>query len=195
MVAIKKTSKKITTNIGFNEAHIYVTRPDNPRKSYVTWKKGMYGEWHWSKYQIKETDMRTKTATFTSPNYVDLTTGLYCVLISSPFHEDFGGVIISVEYDKDTGLYDYQCQDFSRFYQSKFELVTNAKITLYQVLQFLITRGGINPFGKVTKKMLNEYKHELSGLRPAYQYEQIYWKFQNTILREININKSTSTIH
>ena len=31
--------------------------------------------------QIKETDMRQKTASFTSPQYLDLTTGLYTVLV------------------------------------------------------------------------------------------------------------------
>ena len=186
MTAIKKTSTKITSNLGFNEAHIYVTRPTNPRKSYVTWKEGTYGEWHWSKYQIKETDMRTKTATFSSPNYIDPTTGLYCVLISSPMHEDFGGVILSVEYDKNSGVYDYQCQDYSRFYQSQFELITNAKTTIHRVLQCLVSRGGVSAFGKVSKKQLNEYKDELSGLRPAYQYDQKYWRYTTKMVNKIN---------
>lgn len=186
MTAIKKTSTKIVSNLGFNEAHIYVTRPKNPRKSYVTWKEGTYGEWHWSKYQIKETDMRTKTATFSSPNYIDPTTGLYCVLISSPMHEDFGGVILSVEYDKNSGVYDYQCQDYSRFYQSQFELITNAKTTIHRVLQCLVSRGGVSAFGKVSKKQLNEYKDELSGLRPAYQYDQKYWRYKTKMVNKIN---------
>lgn len=186
MVAIKKTSSKITSNLAFNNAHIYLTRPPNPTSSYVSWAKDTYIEMHWSKYQIKETDMRAKTATFTSPHYLDLTTGVYCVWINSPMHEDFAGVIISVDYDKDTGLYDYQCQDFSRFYQSKFELVTNAKITLHRVLQWLITRGGFDIYGKVSKKQLNQYKNELSGLRPAYQYEQMYWSYYTSFINKIN---------
>ena len=175
LVAIKKTNTKINDNLKINEAHIYVTRPNNARVSYINWKKGTYGEWHWTKYNIKETDMRTKTASFTSPNSLDLTTGVYLVLITSPMHEDFGGVIISVEYDETTGLYTYQCQDYSRFYQGKFEAIVGKNITQYRLLQYLITRGGIDFQGKVSKKKLKEFKNELSGLRPAYQYDQKYW--------------------
>ena len=67
-----------------------------------------------TKFQIKETDLRVKTATFSSPTYLDLTTGQYGVLLLSPYHENFGGVILSVEYDEDNELYNYQCQDWSR---------------------------------------------------------------------------------
>ena len=83
--------------------------------------------------------MRQKTATFTSPNYFDLTTGVYAVLITSPVHANFGGVILSVDYDEEKGLYDYKCQDFSRFYQSKIFLNASKK-PLYRVLQLLISK-------------------------------------------------------
>ena len=73
-----------------------------------------YDTLKFTKFQIKETDLRVKTATFSSPTYVDLTTGQYCILLLSPYHENFGGVILSVEYDEDNDLYNYQCQDWSR---------------------------------------------------------------------------------
>ena len=126
--------------------------------------------------------MRVKTATFTSPDYLDLTTGTYCVLISSPYHENFAGIILKVEYDPSSGLYNYQCQDFSRVYQSKFELI-GQKIKVHRLLQFLITRGAISTNGKVTDSLLNEYKNVLSGLRPAYQYEQEYF---NPSIKDFN---------
>ena len=65
-------------------------------KVMLKWKTCL--EVHYTKYQIKETDMRVKTATFTSPDYIDLTTGLYYVLISSKYHENFSGVILDVDY-------------------------------------------------------------------------------------------------
>lgn len=171
MVALTKTSEIIyDTNRVQNQTLMFVSRKvaatDMP---YTKWEvKHLI---NWKRYQIKETDFRAKTATFTSSDYFDLTTGVYQVLITSPHHEDFGGVILKVDYDEDTGLYDYQCQDFSRFYQSKFELI-RSNITLYRLLVFLITKGKISTKGAVTKAMLNSYKNTLSGLRPAYQYEQ-----------------------
>lgn len=172
MVAIKKTNELIkNSNNQKNEAHLYVQRKSDANKILCLWDKKK--EIHWSKYQIKESDMRVKTASFTSPQYLDLTTGQYCLLIVSPMHEDFGGIIIDVEYDSSNGLYNYQCQDFSRAYQSKdVELINDGKVTNYRILQRLVTRGGIPLYGKITKKMKKKWKNELSGLRPCWQYEQ-----------------------
>ena len=175
MGAIKKTSTIINdTNLSENDSHIYITRKDDARAIYSNWKKGTYNEIPWSKYQIKETDMRAKTATFSSPQYLDLTTGQYLVMISSKLHEDFGGPILTVEYDESTGLYDYQCQDYSRYYQGKFELLINGKTTLYRLLKNLMTRGEI-PLRGNDSKQVKKYKDELSGLLPRYQYNQKYW--------------------
>ena len=79
---------------------------------YMTWVKDKTcSQIFYTKYNIKETDMRVKTATFTSPEFFDLTTGVFVVLISSKWHENFSGRILDVEYDEETGLYTYQCQD------------------------------------------------------------------------------------
>lgn len=173
MVAIKKTNIIIpNANYAPNNASILVCRKEDARNLWVNWKK--YDNTHWSKYQIKETDFRSKTATFTSPQYLDLSTGTYCVMITTPLHEDFGGIIIDVKYNHKTGLYEYQCQDHSRAYQGKFELI-NTKRNIHRILQFLITQGGISTVGALSKVKLKKYKKVLSGLRPAYQYEQKYY--------------------
>ena len=170
MVALTKTKQiAYNTNLVQNRTIIYITQKVDARQTWVDWK--IKHPIHWSQYQIKESDMRQKTATFTSPNYFDLTTGQYCVLITSPYHEDFGGIILSVEYDEDTGLYNYQCQDHSRVHQSK---ITNfiKNRSLYSVLINLITRGAIPFTRKPTKNELKIWKKELSGLRSPGLYDQ-----------------------
>ena len=119
MVALKKTSEvQEDSNLYTNYARIYITRRKVAQGYGSKWNA--YHAVHWSDYQIKESDMRVKTAKFTSNTYLDLTTGVYTVLISSKYHEDFAGAILAVDYDEDTGLYEYQCQDWSRTYQNKY---------------------------------------------------------------------------
>ena len=135
----------------------------------VKWKNGeTCSQIVYTKYNIKETDFRIKTATFTTTDFFDLTTGAFIVLISSKWHENFAGRILDVEYDEDTGLYTYQCQDWSRTYIGKMETVGTTE--LYKLLRILITMGdvGVNP----TKKQLKTFKKVLSGLRPIELYDQ-----------------------
>ena len=132
-MALTKTVEETYYNVNLvqNQSYILIGRMLNANALNLT-KNAInnMNNIHWSKYQIKETDMRQKTATFTSPQYLDLTTGVFCVMIISPYHENFGGLILKVDYDEDIGLYEYQCQDWSRKYQGKFELVKgNAKST------------------------------------------------------------------
>ena len=171
MAALTKT-KEITYNANLvqNKTHIKISRINEPNKLiYLDWKS--YDDIHWSRYEIRETDMRQKTASFTSPNYFDLTTGVYAVLITSPYHVNFGGVILSVDYDEDSGMYDYRCQDFSRWYQTKVFMQTK-KTPLYRVLQHLISRGYLPLATKPKKADLKNFKDNLSGLRPASYYDQ-----------------------
>ncbi|WP_407374155.1 hypothetical protein, partial [Methanobrevibacter sp.] len=123
-------------------------------------------------YNIKETDFRVKTATFTTPFYLDLTNGQNFVLISSIYHENFSGIILDVDYDEETGLYTYQCQDWSRNLISKFEFKGNVK--LYNLLRFLITRGNVSSKDKYAK--LNDYqKYMISGLKSLDRYNQSHF--------------------
>lgn len=177
-MAISNIVEKVyyDVNLVQNQSFVYVGRFSNAKsialgKDFWKNKSPIY----WSKYQIKETDMRQKTASFTSPHYFDLTTGLYTILITSPYHEDFGGIILSVEYDKSTGLYNYQCQDFSRKYQSRFSLVSKNN-SYYDLLRLFITQNGVNNGkGRVSKSKLSKYKYYLAGLRPKLYYDQGIW--------------------
>ena len=172
MTGVAKTNETITPNyIPANQSRIYISRLRDASYAWTDWayKYDVY----WSKYQIKETDMRVKTATFTSSEYIDLTTGVYPVLITSPYHEDFGGIILSVEKDESTGIYTYQCQDFTRQYQRKWEIVING-ITLHRLLKHILSAGNLPLTGSITEAEKG-WKTQLSGLRPAYQYDQKSW--------------------
>ena len=151
---------------------IYVARYSDATKhnAVISWKKKI--KMRYSKYSIKESDMRTKTATFDSPQFIDLTTGLYAIKIVSPYHENFAGIILDVDYDEKKGMYSYQCQDFSRLYISKFELIAN-RVKIYNLLRYLITRAGVST--KPTKKQLKKYKKQLSGLKALGRYDQSYY--------------------
>ena len=145
---------------------------DNPNHFVGDWSKSQ--NMPYTKYTIKESDMRVKTASFVSPNYVDLTIGQYAIRIISKYHENFAGILLDVEYDEDTGLYTYQCQDFSRLYISKFEAIWD-KMKVYECLMQLICRGQIN-----TKKFSRKgFKDILSGLRPLKMYDQSLYPNQH----------------
>lgn len=129
----------------------------------------------WTKYTIRETDFRIKTATLTTPVPIDLTNGVVVVQITSKLHENFTGEILSDEYAENSdGTYTYQCQDMSREFQSKFEMIVD-RATKYRVLQTLITRAGIGINDKITSKVLSTHKVALSGLRPLALYNPKLW--------------------
>lgn len=173
MVAITKTKEiNYDVNLIQNQTYIFVARKSNARNIIIDWKNKL--PVYWSKYSIKESDMRQETASFTTPQYFDLTTGVYCVLISSPYHKNFGGIILDVEYDEDTGMYTYQCQDFSRVYQSKFDLIA-VNLSMHRLLKHLITKRGIPLTGNISDSLKEGWSRVLSGLKPAYQYEQKYY--------------------
>ena len=169
MVAIVKTTQTVNGTYAANNAYVLITRKSDAKGLDVMWNG--YSNIIWEKYTITESDFRIKTATFSTPQYLDLTTGTYAILITTPLHEDFGGTIIDIDYDSKTGLYSYQCQDWSRVYQGKIDVVSKKK-TVHRLLQFLITQGGVPLVGAVSKAKLKQYKKVLSGLRPAYQYNQ-----------------------
>lgn len=143
------------------------------------WKNGK--ELNYTKYQIKETDHRIKTATFTSPDYIDLTTGRYFILISSKYHENFSGVVLDVDYDPETGVYNYQCQDWSRTYMITPANRNVGTTTIYTILIDHLTKGDIWPLynnsgtpfpDEYPNWVLKYYKDVLSGLKPIEYYNQ-----------------------
>lgn len=96
---------------------------------------GLPFEIMFSKFTITETDMRVKTATFSSNHNVDLTMGRTCVWIQRRYGENFGGVILSCELNQDTGLYDYTCQDWNRLLTSKVDIVLAGDTTSYDAIR------------------------------------------------------------
>lgn len=169
---------------------IRILRLDNPSVLNIigSWKKAQVMPY--SKYDIKESDFRVKTATFTTNHYIDLTTGQYAILIYSKYHENFSGVILDVDYDEDKGEYTYQCQDWSRRYIGKFEAIVN-NVKLYKLLRHLITLSYVSA-SKPTKKQLKEYKPILSGLRGIGQYQQSLYK--GNLTKKNWFNQSISAI-
>lgn len=169
MVALVK-SKDVQKNSNLSnngKATIRIGRKENSLAAMVKWEGSQIIKW--SSYEIRETDMRIKTASFTTPQKMDLTTGQWMVLITHPGHESFAGIILSREYDTDTGLSTYQCQDFSRHYQSKIDLVAT-NMPIYNFLRSLMTKFELPGFP--TSKKLKEYSRWLSGLRPLNAYNQ-----------------------
>lgn len=145
------------------------------------WKSAV--ELSYTKYNIKETDFRVKTATFTSPNYIDLTEGLTAVRIYSKYHENFAGIILDVEYEPETGLYNYQCQDFSRIHMFNSETKVPPKTwSIYTLLTSLITKNNISNLYKngiphsYTKADRDFFADELSGVKPLWKYDQSLYK-------------------
>ena len=117
--------------------------------------------------------MRIKTASFVSPNYIDLTTGQYAIRIVSKYHENFAGILLDVDYDEDTDLYTYQCQDFSRLYMGKCECIWN-KSRIYDGLLQLLAHGQMKK--KISRK---GFEDVCSGLRALKYYDQSLYPNQH----------------
>lgn len=174
-------------NTGFMESHVQVKQwsPEVVEQldGVVFWDdvgQKFHKDISFTLYEIIETDPRVKTAKFTTREYFDLTDGEMWVYISSPYHENFGGRILEVDFNKDDGLYTYQCQDGRRNYMSKYRSVHD-NISVYDVLKQLIaiplnsydgTLDGLNNLGGRGAKLL-------SGLRPLESYY-----LQNGVLEE-----------
>jgi len=170
-----------------NVSYIFVGRKANAKGLIMAWEYPL--QVNWSKYQIKETDMRQKTMTFTSPQYFDLTDGQFCVLLVSALHENFGGIILSVDYDEGTGLYDYKCQDYSRLYQRKFETIGTPKSN-HAYLMEIISHFAIDGHN-IDKYVLAEWSKNLAGLRPAKDYDNSIW---NNYIKGNPMNKTAQRI-
>ena len=161
----------MSNNSSSHIGDIFVGRLSDATQLVFKWKKGNYVKLPYTKYNIRETDFRVKTATFSSPQFFDLTTGKYAIKINSLFHENFAGTILDVNYDETTGMYDYQCQDWSRTYISTFESI-KANQELYRILQQLITRLSLSYADTADAKKRKKYSYILSGLDKKGKYDQ-----------------------
>ena len=173
MKKIVKLDETENVNLPNGTTYIYVGQFSKAKYVALTDWKGAVSI-HWKSYQIKESDFRIKTASFVSPQKLDLTNGQYYVLISSPYHENFAGIILTSEYNEDNGLYTYKCQDWSRKHMSKRDIVMNGTARTWDLIVNLITENGTS-LPVPTQKQLDIYTYELSGLRPASEYLDKDW--------------------
>ena len=144
-----------------------------------------------TEYEINETDRRTKTAKFTTPTYLDLTANFIYVIITNPYHEDFGGVVLSVDYNADKELYTYQCQDWRRNYISKGVSIHHDTLSVYNVIEALLTVP-FKPANEqlvlpITDEYRKQYSRALTGLRPIDEYN-----VQSGVLKAQNYMKKTT---
>lgn len=130
-------------------------------------------EINFESYEITETDPRVKTAKFVTPEYFDLTRGQLWCYISSPYHENFGGRILKVDFDKDTGLYTYQCQDGRRLYMSKTRTTSQSAI-IYDIIEALLVKPYYpdNLSFPISDELRQKHWKILSGLRPVDDYAE-----------------------
>lgn len=181
-------------NRGFMQSHIYITRIDfeksKENKYYFdtpNWGEiigaGNADDIRFDNYEIIETDPRVRTAKFTTDTYIDLTKGRSWVYIANPFHENFGGRILDIDYDKTNGLYIYQCQDGRRQYVSKHRTITSSGV-IYDILEHLIIKPLVKDALKfpITDEHRKKYARALSGLHPIGDYKVK----QSLVLGEMN---------
>lgn len=100
-----------------------------------------------SEFTVTESDLRSKTAEFTSPYDIDLTKGRVCCWIQCKYSENFGGVVLSKEFNKDTGLYEYTAQDWNRLLNSKVYVILAGDITTYDIIKILLVKMGLSTDG------------------------------------------------
>ena len=100
-----------------------------------------------SEFVITETDLRVKTATFSSPYHIDLTNGRACIWIQRKYGENFGGVILSCEYDGTTGMYNYSCQDWNRLLTNKVYVILAGDTKVYDIIKKLLIKCNISTDG------------------------------------------------
>jgi len=100
-------------------------------------------ETRFTNFEIQEENPRIRTATFESPDNIDLTEGRVAVLITGDCN-DFGGIIIKKEHDAKTGLYKYQCQGFmERIMASPVYVVANGGKTAHRLIQEYLSDIGL----------------------------------------------------
>lgn len=168
-------------NRGFMKSHIQVKQwgPETAEAlgGLVFWDdigQKFHKDIVFTNYEITETDPRVKTAKFTTSEYFDLTGGQLWVHISSPYHENFGGRILNVDFDKDKGLYTYQCQDGRRNYMTKRTFGVNG-IQVYSIIQYLLCSPIIEGEFYTNISEADRYPERkaklLSGLRPLDDYD------------------------
>ena len=161
-----------------DDYQIYIATMKYADRLHIGYKKEYKDSWTrvpFTKYQIKESDFRVKTASFTSPMNIDLTGGRVLVRIVSTKHENFNGIVLDDDYTENKdGTYTYKCQDMSRQYISKLGGVYAGDVTNHRILLTLLTGNDIPPKLKITDEVKEGWGIMWSGLRPLYKYAGSY---------------------
>ena len=160
----------MTTNNHFNTP--------NP-KTYISVKVGKdsFKTIEYKNYTIKEADMRIKTASFTTPKYLDLTTGQHKVRITSEGHENYEGIILNIEEDTDTGMYTYETIDSLNRVLSQKVYKVFKNVTVYDALKTLLKQvGQINALQAKSKYLQKQYE-DIESFNPMNKrFSAIYDK-------------------
>ena len=127
---------------GVVEGHIFSHEGEPPQ----FWNSESYFDpiqIKFTNYTLEEEYPRIRTATFESPENIDLTEGRVAVLITGDCN-DFGGIIIKKTHDHKTGLYKYQCQGFmERIMSSPVYVVANGGKTAHRLIQEYLNDIGL----------------------------------------------------
>ena len=133
-----------------------------------------------TEYSISESGYREKTASITTNQHLDISTGVIQILITSPYHENFSGVILSEDYKPSNNQYTYKCKDFHVLYNNKFTK-TYKKADGRNILIDALTWNSINQKktskGNYPMKTLRKYPRQLNGLRKNSKYEMINYGY------------------
>lgn len=159
-------------------------------KGYQAYKPGEWQtpyEIQFSEFTITETDLRVKTASFTSPHYIDLTKGRACCWIQRKYGENFGGIILSCEFDENTGLYHYECQDWNRLLTSKVYVILAGDTKVYDIVKKLLVKCNLSTVGL---KKIDEYNNIIEEIPTDDDPEE---ELQNSSSGSGSSNNSTSS--
>lgn len=194
-------------NRGELKSHIYVHQFDINTANQIVYHYGFFepsqlDDIIYTTYEITETDPRVKTAKFTTDKYYDLTKGVCYVKIASPYHENFGGIILNVNYDKNTGLYTYQCQDGRRQYLNKGITTSVGDVTIYDIIESELISPSYYKSSKYTLPISQEQRSAharlLSGLHPIDDYNDLKvgaLKYDNKFKEKLQLIAADSSIN
>ena len=150
---------------------VYLKNIKNKMK--MNWRKAI--QFPVKDYSIEESGYHEKTATITSTQHIDLTSGTIAILITHPYHENFAGIIRSEDYKPKSEEYTYKCDDFHVFFNDKISRVYK-KATGRSILQDALTYGKLKQKskfanGRFQNKWIKRFPHQLNGLKSNSRYE------------------------
>ncbi len=137
----------------------------------------------WSSVSVSEEDFEVKTAEFTTHEKIDLTSGRVYVLIQGD-PGSFGGIIIKREYDAQSRMYTYTCQEYmARVLSNTIYAIYNKSKTVYDWIKEILDDIGVPDSG------LGELEDYAHAVDPAYLEEV---KSEESANNEANADGTTA---